>query len=121
MQGYARDVATSLSAKIAELGPFELVTRGDELPVFAFKLKDGIDNFTVFDVSNALRERGWLLPAYTFPKNREDLAALRVVVKRGFSHDMADLLVDDLERQLPRLQKQPEPVHDARPRLRFHH
>ena len=121
VQAYARDVATSLSAKIAELGPFELVTKGDELPVFAFKLKDGIDNFTVFDVSNAVRERGWLLPAYTFPKNREDLAALRVVVKRGFSHDMADLLIADLERQLPRLQKQPEPVHDSTTAAGFHH
>jgi glutamate decarboxylase len=121
VQGYARDVTTSLSARIAELGPFELVTRGDELPVFAFTLKEGIDNYTVFDVSNALRERGWLLPAYTFPKNREDLAALRVVVKRGFSHDMADLLIDDIERQLPRLQKQAEPVHDAGTATSFHH
>jgi glutamate decarboxylase len=121
VQGYARDVATGLSARIAELGPFELITRGDELPVFAFRLQDGIDNFTVFDVSNALRERGWLLPAYTFPKNREDLAALRVVVKRGFSHDMADLLVGDIERQLPRLQKQSEPVHDAGTATSFHH
>jgi glutamate decarboxylase len=121
VQGYARDVATSLSARIGELGPFELVTKGDELPVFAFTLKPEIDNYTVFDVSNALRERGWLLPAYTFPKNREDLAALRVVVKRGFSHDMADLLVDDIERQLPRLQKQPEPVHDAGTATAFHH
>ena len=53
------------------------------------------------------------MPAYTFPKNREDLAALRVVVRRGFTHDLADLLVGDLERQLPRLQKQPAPVHDS--------
>jgi glutamate decarboxylase len=121
VQAYARDVATSLSARIGGLGPFELVTKGDELPVFAFKLADGIDNYTVFDVSNALRERGWLLPAYTFPKNREDLAALRVVVKRGFSHDMADLLVQDLERQLPRLQKQPEPVHDSSTAAGFRH
>ena len=121
VQGYARDVATSLSARIAELGPFELVTKGDELPVFAFTLKPEIDNYTVFDVSNALRERGWLLPAYTFPKNREDLAALRVVVKRGFSHDMADLLIEDLERQLPRLQKQAQPVHDAGTATAFHH
>ena len=61
--------------------------------MFAFKLRDEIDNFTVFDVSNALRERGWQVPAYTFPKNRTDLAALRVVVRRGFTHDLADLLV----------------------------
>jgi glutamate decarboxylase len=121
VQGYARDVATTLAARIAELEPFELITRGAELPVFAFKLRDDVDDFTVFDVSNALRERGWLLPAYTFPKNREDLAALRVVVKRGFSHDVADLLVSDIERQLPRLQKQSEPVHDAASATSFHH
>ena len=121
VQAYAREVATGLSGRIAELGPFELVTKGDELPVFAFTLKDGIDNFTVFDVSNALRERGWLLPAYTFPKNREDLAALRVVVKRGFSEDLADLLIHDLERQLPRLQKQSAPVHDRDTATSFHH
>ena len=76
VQGYARDVATRLSSRIAELGPFELLTRGDELPVFAFTLKDSIENFTAFDVSNALRERGWQVPAYTFPENRTDLAAL---------------------------------------------
>ena len=71
--------------------------------MFAFTLRDDIDNFTVFDVSGALRERGWLVPAYTFPEKRTDLAALRVVVKQGFTHDMADMLVDDLNRQLPRL------------------
>jgi len=89
--------------------------------VFAFKVRDDIDNFTVFDVSSAVRERGWLVPAYTFPANREDLAALRVVVKRGFSHDVADMLLNDLKRQLPRLQNQPEPVHDSSTASSFHH
>ena len=121
VQGYAREVATRLADNIAELGPFELLTRGDELPVFAFKLKDEIDNYTVFDVSNAMRERGWQLPAYTFPENRTDLAALRVVVRRGFTHDLADLLLEDLQRQLPNLQSQPEPVHDAATGTAFAH
>jgi glutamate decarboxylase len=121
VQGYARDVATTLSEQIAGLGPFRLLTRGDELPVFAFTLADEIDNFTVFDVSNALRERGWQVPAYTFPKNREDLSALRVVVRRGFSYDLADLLVKDLERQLPRLQAQPAPVHNIETAAGFRH
>ena len=121
VQLYSRAVATRLSAKIAEIGPFELITKGDELPVFAFKMKDEITNYTVFDVSNSLRERGWLLPAYTFPANRTDLAALRVVVKMGFTHDMADLLVKDIERQLPHLQAQPVPVHDASNSSGFHH
>ena len=121
VQQDARDVATHLSAQIAELGPFELLTRGDELPVFAFKLRDGISNYTVFDVSNGIRENGWLVPAYTFPKNREDLAALRVVVRRGFTHDMADQLVDDLKKLLPRLEKQPAPVHDQASAGGFRH
>ena len=121
VQLYSRAVATRLAGRIAELEPFELITKGDELPVFAFKVKDDVDNFTVFDVSNAVRERGWLLPAYTFPANRTDLAALRVVVKLGFTHDMADMLVKDIERQLPRLQAQPEPVHDAASAAGFHH
>jgi glutamate decarboxylase len=121
VQQYARDIATNLSGQIADLGPFELLTRGDELPVFAFKLRDDIRNYTVFDVSNALRENGWLLPAYTFPKNREDLAALRVVVKRGFTHDMGDLLIHDIKRALPRLEKQPAPVHDATTASGFRH
>jgi glutamate decarboxylase len=121
VHAYAREVATRLSGEIAALGPFELLTKGDELPVFAFKLRDDVRNYTAFDVSNALRERGWQVPAYTFPANREDLAALRVVVRRGFTHDLADLLVSDLKRQLPRLQKQPAPVHDERNASGFHH
>src|SRR5262249_14858160 len=110
--GYAREVATQMSARIGEIGPFELLTRGDELPVFAFKVGEDVANYTVFDVSSALRERGWQVPAYTFPKNKTDLAALRVVVRRGFTHDMADMLVEDLQRQLPRLERQPAAVHD---------
>jgi len=121
VQGYARDVATRLSAQIAGLGPFELLTKGDELPVFAFTLKGEVENYTVFDVSNAMRERGWQLPAYTFPENRTDLAALRVVVRRGFTHDLADMLVHDLKRQLPRLQEQPAPVHDEASESAFAH
>jgi glutamate decarboxylase len=121
VQGYARDVATRLSSRIAELGPFELLTRGDELPVFAFTLKREITNYTVFDLSNALRERGWQVPAYTFPANREDLAALRVVVRRGFTHDLADLLIDDIIRHVARLETQAAPVHDASTAAAFHH
>ena len=121
VHGYAREVATRLSAQIADIRPFELITRGDELAVFAFTMRADVENFTVFDVSNALRERGWQVPAYTFPANRQDLAALRVVIRRGFTHDLADLLVKDLKRQLPRLQQQSAPVHDSTTDASFHH
>ncbi|MFF0378455.1 glutamate decarboxylase [Actinoplanes missouriensis] len=121
VQGYARDVATRLAGMIADLGPFELLTRGDELPVFAFKLRDEVTGYSVFDVSEALRERGWQVPAYTFPKNREDLAALRIVVRRGFTHDLADLLLEDLRRHVQRLEKQAVPARDATTATGFHH
>jgi glutamate decarboxylase len=105
-----RDVAGDVAARLAELGPFELITDGSQLPVVAFRVKAGIDNFTVFDVSRRLRERGWLVPAYTFPANREDLAVLRIVVRNGFSHDLAGLFMADLERLLPELEHQAEPI-----------
>jgi glutamate decarboxylase len=121
VQGYAREVATRLSAAIEEMGPFELLTRGDDLPVFAFTLAPEVENFTAFDLSNALRSRGWQVPAYTFPANRTDLAALRVVVRRGFTHDLADLLLADIRRELALLEKQPVPLHTRETGESFHH
>src|SRR5258708_8764451 len=82
------------------MGPFQLISDGSDIPVFAFALKE-VTNFTVFDLSERLRDRGWLIPAYTFPENREDLAALRIVVKEEFSRDMADPLLCDIDRTLP--------------------
>ena len=89
--------------------------------MFAFKLKDDIKNFTVFDVSSKMRERGWLIPAYTFPANRTDLAVLRVVVRRGFTYDLADMFLADLRRQLPLLESQPVSIYDEKSGSGFHH
>jgi glutamate decarboxylase len=105
-----REVASRLAQEIAKLGPFRLLTDGRQLPVFACALADPDAAFTVFDVSAALREHGWLVPAYTFPADREDLAALRIVVRNGFSHDMADALVDDLKRGVRLLDRQRAPL-----------
>ncbi|MET8796060.1 glutamate decarboxylase [Nocardia sp. NPDC004568] len=113
VQGYCREVASALADRIARLGPFRLITDGRQLPVFAFTLAEGETGYSVFDVSAALREQGWLVPAYTFPADREDLAVLRVVVRNGFSHDLADLLIEALERALPRLRAQRAPQRGA--------
>ncbi|MBF9067747.1 glutamate decarboxylase [Streptacidiphilus fuscans] len=123
VQRATRDVARKLAKGIEELGPFRLLTRGDELPVFAFTTKDEVTNFDVFDVSRRLRERGWLVPAYTFPENRTDLAVLRIVCRNGFSMDLANLLMEDLGRLLPELQSQPAPASNIgiKPRTGFHH
>jgi glutamate decarboxylase len=105
-----RDVARSVADQLAEMGPFELLTDGSQLPVVAFTVKPEIKNFNVFDVSKRLRERGWQVPAYTFPKNREDLSVLRIVVRNGFSHDLAALFIADLERVMPELERQAAPI-----------
>ena len=73
---------------------------------------DEVTAFNVFDVSRRLRERGWLVPAYTFPENRTDLAACcGSSCRNGFSHDLADVLVADLTRLVPELEAQSGPLH----------
>jgi len=122
VQQTSRDVAGLVAGRFAELEEFRLVTRGDQLPVFAVTTAPDVTSFDVFDVSRRLRERGWLVPAYTFPADREDLAVLRVVCRNGFSEDLADLLMDDLGRLLPELRGQAHPLN--RPHsvaTAFHH
>ncbi|RMI89047.1 glutamate decarboxylase [Streptomyces sp. ZS0098] len=122
VQQAARDVATGLSARIEALGDFRLLTRGDELPVFAFTTAPDVTGFDVFDVARRLRENGWLVPAYTFPANRQDLAVLRVVCRNGFSEDLADLFAEDLTRLLPELRSQSHPLtRDRNAATGFHH
>jgi len=113
VQQASRDNAMYLAEEIAKLGPFQLITDGSELPVFAFSLKQGTGNYTVYDLSDRLRDRGWLVPAYSFPENREDLSALRVVVKNGFSRDLADLLLADLRRHIDYLEQLKSPLPQA--------
>ncbi|MFE5794678.1 glutamate decarboxylase [Streptomyces sp. NPDC056503] len=122
VQQTSRDVARGLAERIEAMGDFRLLTRGDQLPVFAFTTAPDVTSFDVFDVSRRLRELGWLVPAYTFPAHREDLSVLRIVCRNGFSADLASLLVEDLHRLLPELRSQPRPfTHDKGAATAFHH
>ncbi|MEV7912588.1 glutamate decarboxylase [Streptomyces griseus] len=122
VQQASRDVASGLARSIEELGDFRLLTRGDELPVFAFTTTADVHAYDVFDVSRRLREHGWLVPAYTFPANRQDLSVLRVVCRNGFSSDLAELLIEDLKLLLPELRAQKHPLsHDRKAATAFHH
>jgi glutamate decarboxylase len=120
VQQTSRDTARYTADAISKIGPFELITDGSELPVFAFAVADDVP-FTVFDVSERLRDRGWLVPAYTFPENRQDLAVLRIVVRNGFSRDLADLLVTDLQRHVDYLSRLTEPLPHDENAEGFHH
>ncbi len=114
-----RDIATELSAQIAELGPFELLSDGSTIPVFAIRLKDA-SRYSVYDVSERLRRGGWQVPAYTMPPDAEDVAVLRVVVREGFSRDMADLLLAELTKVVEGLESAP-PSAPKKAEGGFHH
>ncbi|MGI8902715.1 MAG: glutamate decarboxylase [Solirubrobacteraceae bacterium] len=123
VQQTTQDVAVHLSKGIAELGPYRLISDGRELPVFAFSLAPEVENYTVFDVSDRLRQHGWLVPAYTFPANRADLNVLRLVIRAGMNHEMADLLLEHLREQTEFLEslKAPLPGEDPEKRKAFAH
>jgi len=108
VQQASQDVAMHMSSAIAAMGPFELLTDGSELPVFAFRLRDP-GTYTVFDLSERLRQRGWLVPAYTFPADLQEVAVLRIVVRNGFSMDLADIFLADLRMQTEILAAHPVP------------
>ncbi len=114
-QGYtrlmesSRETARFLAAKLEEIGPFEILGPGEDIPVLAFRIReDAQTNFTVFDISEQVRHRGWLIPAYTLPENAENIAVLRIVVKEDFSRDMASLLIEDFCRILKHFEQLPD-------------
>ena len=88
------DTARWLGDQLRNSEHFEVITDGSAIPVIAFRLK-GDPGYTEFDVSHALRSFGWQVPAYTMPDDAKDVTVLRVVVREGFSTDLARALKDD--------------------------
>jgi glutamate decarboxylase len=121
VHGAARETAQFMAEQIAQLGPYELISDGGELPVFAFRLREGIENYTVYDVSDHLRLRGWQVPAYSFPPDLEDVHVIRIVVRNGFSRDLADAVLADLRRTTEFLESLDGPLPRAGEATSFHH
>jgi glutamate decarboxylase len=115
-----QDVAVRLAGEIGEMGPFRLLSNGRDLPVFAWSLKEGAANWSLYDLADRLRDRGWQVPAYRMPANRQDMIVQRVVVRNGFTHDLADMLLRDIRRHLDWFATQPglKPTVDG---VGFHH
>jgi len=105
--------ATELAEAVAAMESFELVSNGTDIPVFAFKIS-GDEPFSVYDISDRLRTNGWQVPAYTMPEDATDVEVLRVVIREGFTQDMAQQLLHDLEDAVARLRESP-PTVPARP------
>jgi len=72
------------------------------IPALAWKNKEGFDTlgYTLYDLADRLRSRGWQVPAYSLPANAEDIVIQRILVRHGVSRDLASLLLDDIRRCL---------------------
>lgn len=112
-EGYRRihraqhETARHLADRIAALGSFEIIHDGDPahgISAVAWRMT-GDEPFTLYDLADRLRTHGWLVPAYPLPAGRQNEVIQRVLVRHGFSYDMSDLLMDDLERSIDHLRR----------------
>jgi len=101
--------AQYLADEIDKLGPFKIIYNGrGGIPAMSWSLKPGVDpGFNLFDLSDRIRSRGWQIAAYSMPPKRQDLVIMRILVRHGFSRDLADLLVGDLKRCMAYFEKNP--------------
>jgi glutamate decarboxylase len=109
------ETAQFLAREIEKLGPFETIYDGQMdagIPALCWKLKDGTDpGFNLYDFADRLRSRGWQVPAYSMPPNREDLVIQRILVRHGVSRDLGSLLLDDMKRSLDYFKQ--HPIHSS--------
>ncbi|BAJ74886.1 glutamate decarboxylase [Microbacterium testaceum StLB037] len=127
-EGYAtvqrglQKVALHLSHGIGAMGPFELVSDGSDLPVFAWRMRPGYtENWNLYHLSDRLRMHGWLVPAYPLPDDMSGRTVQRIVVRAGLSLDLADDLLEDIRTEVSYLDKleSPMPMEGTGPG--FHH
>ena len=115
MEGYraihmaAYQVAGSLAKEIAKMGDFEFIASGNpemDIPAVSFHFKHPEKaDFNLYELSDRLRMRGWQVPAFSLPANVQDIVVMRVMVRQGFTMDMATLLVGDMKRAICHLKK----------------
>ena len=125
-EGYRRvqqacaDTAQYLGDQVAGMGPFRLLYGGKgALPAVSYTLADPTSDWSLYDLSDALRARGWQVPSYPLPPARESTVIQRVLVRLGIGRDKIALLLDDLRRSVDHLTSHRPPT-DAE-RTSFHH
>ena len=101
-EGYRRimqhtlDNAIALRGILVNSGYFTVMNEAQRIPVVAVTLDKKVKNFNEFDVSNKVREKGWVLAAYSMPPNAEEVTSLRVVMRPHVNRHVAELLADDI-------------------------
>ncbi|MBR6672811.1 MAG: glutamate decarboxylase, partial [Alistipes sp.] len=93
---------------IGKMPCFENYSKEIVNPLFIWTLKPEYDKqakWTLFDLQDKLLQSGWMVPAYTMPKDIEDMVVMRIVVRQGMSRDMADMLIGDICNAVAELEK----------------
>ena len=122
VQQNSQDVATYLSSEIAKMDAFELWNDGTDIPVFAWRLKKGhTSNWNLYHRGERLRTKGWRVPAYPMPDNLTNLTVQRIVVRNGFSHDLAEDFLEDLRVEVAYLDSLDGPLPSPSAGAGFHH
>jgi glutamate decarboxylase len=101
-EGYTRivrhtlDNAIHLRQRLVDSGYFVIMNETQRIPVVALTLSPKAKNFNEFDVSAKVRERGWVLSAYSMPPDAQDVRSLRVVVRPHLNRTVIDSLAQDI-------------------------
>ena len=121
IQQSCADTAQFLADEIAKIGPLELIYDGrGALPAICYRLKNPEEaRFTLYDLSERVRMRGWQIASYPLPPERHGTIVQRILIRRGVSRDMTILLLDDIKRGIEHLQRNPVESSTAGPT--FHH
>jgi glutamate decarboxylase len=108
------ETATFLAKEIVKLGPFELLCDGSPLtgiPSVAWRIKEGDDpGYTLYDVADRLRVKGWQVPAYPLTGSLSDISVQRILVRQGVSRDLAFLLLNDIGEAIGHFDRHPVSV-----------
>ena len=108
IQQNCMEIAKYIWGEIAKFPQFR--NYADEVvnPLFIWHLKEEYDKnakWTLYDLQDKLKQYGWMVPAYTLPASLEDIVVMRVVIKQGFTRDMADMMLADMRSSVEELEK----------------
>lgn len=118
----SQDVAVFLARGVAAIEGFELVSDGTDLPVFAWRIKDGhTEKWNLYHLSDRLRMHGWQVPAYPLPDDMSEVVVQRIVVRNGLSMVLAEQLMNDIVTETAYLEALSAPMPGADPVAGFHH
>ena len=94
-----------LREELMKSGRFQIMNKTQRIPVVALTLDKKVKGYNEFDISAKVREKGWILSAYTMPPDAQEITSLRIVVRPHINHQTACTLARDIEDACEYLEK----------------